>query len=185
MVRHPTTEGERGGVVVIQVIMGQGEGRSRNEHHRMDTDERGRGAIVIPNVHRVSHRSMVVVAGVVAAMVERMTMQKMVPIGMKAAVVIPRRGGRTIEPMAIAETKAIERKVIGVMRIDEGKAVVMKGIDTSRATARKVVERRVIVKLMTGRREYIPIVTPMAWREIIQMEITFIQRVQFIKMSEA
>ena len=182
MVRHPTTEGERGGVV-IQVIMGQGEERSRNDHHRMDTDERGRGAIVIPNDHRVSHRSTVVV-GVVAAMVERMTMQRMVPIGMKAAVVIPRRGGRTIEPMAIAETKAIERKVIGVMRIDEGKAVVMKGIDTSRA-ARKVVERRVIVKLMTGRKKYVPIVTPMALREVIQMEITFIQRVQFIKMSEA
>ena len=64
--------------------------------------------------------------------------------------------------MTIAETKAIERKVIGVMRIDEGKAVVMKGIDTSRVAARKVVERRVIVKLMTGRKEYTPIVTPMA-----------------------
>lgn len=112
---HPSTERRRREVVSIMV---QGGGRIQNAPHLMGTDEKGRGAIAIRSDH-VSRRDIV---GDVAAMVEKITLNEvMVPIETKAVVTL-RRGKRAIELIVIIATKAIEIKVIGVMR-SRGKAV--------------------------------------------------------------
>lgn len=112
---HPSTERRRKEVVSIMV---RGGGMIRNAHHLMGTDEKGRGAIAIRSDHEIRQD----IAGDVVAMVEKITLNKvMVPIETKAVVTL-RRGKRAIELIVIFAKKAIETKMIGVMR-SRGKAV--------------------------------------------------------------
>ena len=169
---HPSTERRRSEVVSI---MGQGGGRIRNAHHLMGTDEKGRGAIAIRNDH-VSRRGIV---GDIAAMVEKIMMNEvMVPIETKAVVTLRRRK-RAVELIVIIATKAIEIKVIGVMRT-RGKAVGTRIIDTIKV----VTGTRVIITL-SAEKHHILIVTPMAKREVIKAIMTPTQRTEFIEMNAA